>query len=102
MTSTGITAGNEVGSVLAIASFAAEEFERISALSQTLLELMTLPRFYASPALAAAQLTTIQEAAESAMASVDSMAESVGVFRDRTAMQAILFAHSSVITPRMR
>ncbi|RZJ12173.1 MAG: hypothetical protein EOP39_04245 [Rubrivivax sp.] len=88
------------GAVLAIASFAAEEFERISALSATLLELMKHPRFFASPALAAQQLITIHEIAESALASVDSMAESAGAVRDRGPVQAILDAHVAALASR--
>ncbi|WP_457425625.1 hypothetical protein [Roseateles sp. P5_E7] len=76
------------GAVLAMATFAAEEFERISALSQTLQVLMRSPRFYSSPALAEAQLTSIAELAEAACASVDQIAEGVGIARDRTESEA--------------
>ena len=83
------------GAVAAISSFAAEEFERIAALSQTLLELMKHPRFYGTPALAAAQLATISELAEAACVSVDEMAANAGVQRTnhrQVAMQDALAA----------
>lgn len=80
------------GAAKAIATFAGDEFERIAALSETLLELMKQPRFYASPLLAAAQLATIRDAAEAASASVDQMAETIGILRERPDQQALLDA----------
>jgi hypothetical protein len=69
------------GAVQAMSSFAAEEFERIAALSQTLLELMKHPRFYSSPALAAAQLSAISHLAEEASVTIDQMAAKAGFSR---------------------
>jgi len=81
--------------VQSIAGFAADELERIAAMSQTLLELMKQPRFYRSPTLAAAQLSAISDLAETAMASIDQMAEAAGVVRDRSSAQAIVAAEQA-------
>jgi len=83
--------------VQAIASFAAEEFERIAALSQTLRELMKSRRFYDSPTLAAAQLSVITELAEAASVSVDQMAANVGIERDKTDLQSLLDVGSTCL-----
>lgn len=73
-----------LGAASAMAAFAAEELERIAALGRTLQVLMSSHCFYSSPSLAAAQLSVITELAEAACVSVDQMAESVGITRDRT------------------
>ncbi|RZJ01390.1 MAG: hypothetical protein EOP39_23595 [Rubrivivax sp.] len=85
------------GAVQEMSRFAAVEFERISALAQTLLELMKQPRFYASPTLAAAQLTTISEIAELASVTVDQMAAGLGFERLDTEQGAIFEAHRTFL-----
>lgn len=75
--------------------FAAEEFERVAALTQTLLELMQHPRFYSSPALVVAQLSTIAGVAEAAAATIDQMAAARGVVRVDDPLDAVLSAHEA-------
>ena len=80
--------------------FAAEEFERIAALSQVLMELMNPPRFYSSPALVAAQLATIDEAAEAASATVSQLGAAAGIERDDERMDALLLAQRRFLESR--
>jgi hypothetical protein len=89
VSSSGFSIAAQRGSVHAIASYAADEFQRIAALSQALHELMKSPRFYASPSLAAAQLSVIGELAEQASVHICEMASTSGFQLDTSALEAM-------------
>lgn len=78
-----------------MACLAADEFERITALGQTLQALMKSPRFYSAPWLAAAQISAICELSERAAAGIDQIAGDVGLARDGKELQGILDAQQA-------